>query len=74
LISPAAAKPQPGQDHITGAKHAERCLAGDGRKLVAGVADPGLPAIAYGRGGTDLNETGYNAALFPGRQGRKRRI
>ena len=46
-MSPTAAELRPNPTHFTGAKDAKRGFAGDGRKLVAGVADPG-PGILAG--------------------------
>jgi tRNA(Ile)-lysidine synthase len=36
---------------LAGAKHTKRGLAGCGRELVAGVADPGLPVVALAKAG-----------------------
>ena len=44
------------------AKDAKRGFAGDGKKLVAGGGDPGLPAEALAKAGPGLSAAGYNAS------------
>jgi hypothetical protein len=46
-----ALKPRPDPEHFTGGKNAKLGFAGDRRKLVAGGADPGLPAEASAKVG-----------------------
>ena len=47
----SALKPRPDPKHFTGGKNAKLGFAGDRRKLVAGGADPGLPAEASAKVG-----------------------